>query len=91
MTAKAVEDTAFYIYDRLVSLNEVGGEPEPLRHARRRSSTRCSPSGASASRARSRRPRTHDTKRSEDVRVRIDALSEIPREWRGALAPLGAG
>lgn len=79
--AKAVEDTAFYRFNRLVSLNEVGGHPARF--------------GTSVSAFhqlnQSRLPRlahtlnatsTHDTKRSEDVRTRIDVLSEIGREWR---------
>ena len=78
VTAKAVEDTAFYIYNRLVSLNEVGGEPgrfgiQPEAvHAYNRD-------------RRSRWPHalsplsTHDTKRSEDVRARISVLSSCPR------------
>ena len=84
VTAKALEDTAFYVYVRLASLNEVGGEPDSFGtspaafhalNARRRASWPGSLSATS----------THDTKRSEDVRVRIAALSEIPREWRGRL------
>jgi (1->4)-alpha-D-glucan 1-alpha-D-glucosylmutase len=84
VTAKAVEDTAFYTYLRLASLNEVGGEPgrfgtapEEVHSlfAERRERFPTSLSATS----------THDTKRSEDVRVRIDALSEIPGEWRSAL------
>lgn len=79
--AKAVEDTAFYRFNRLVSLNEVGGEP-----------ARFGTSVAEFHKLnQSRLPRlayslnassTHDTKRSEDVRARIDVLSEIGREWR---------
>ncbi|MFN0017649.1 MAG: malto-oligosyltrehalose synthase [Pirellulaceae bacterium] len=78
---KAVEDTAFYRFNRLVSLNEVGGEPARF--------------GTSVAEFhqlnQSRLPRlshtlnatsTHDTKRSEDVRARISVLSEIGREWR---------
>jgi (1->4)-alpha-D-glucan 1-alpha-D-glucosylmutase len=84
VTAKAVEDTAYYTYLRLVSLNEVGGEPRRfgsspeevhLLFAERRERFPASLNATS----------THDTKRSEDVRVRIDALSEIPGEWRSAL------
>jgi (1->4)-alpha-D-glucan 1-alpha-D-glucosylmutase len=81
VTAKGVEDTAFYIYHRLVSLNEVGGDParfgmqpdelHPYLAARQRAW----PRGLSAL-------STHDTKRSEDVRARINVLSELPEEWR---------
>jgi len=84
VTAKAVEDTAFYAYVRLVSLNEVGGEPrhfgttpEEL-HALLEDRQARFPGSLSAT-------STHDTKRSEDVRVRISALTELPREWRAAV------
>ena len=84
--AKGVEDTAFYRYNRLVALNEVGGDPGTFGRRRRRASTArwSRPSAAG------RRPcwptSTHDTKRSEDVRARIALLSEIPDELgrRGA-------
>ena len=80
MMAKGVEDTAFYVYNRLVSLNEVGGDARPVRHLARcefhrdlpRSARRSWPSALSA-------PSTHDTKRSEDVRARLNVLSEMPR------------
>jgi (1->4)-alpha-D-glucan 1-alpha-D-glucosylmutase len=84
VTAKGVEDTAFYRYNRLVSLNEVGGEPDrfglPLEEFHRQCVTRQEkwPNGLSAT-------STHDTKRSEDVRARVHVLSEIPREWRAAV------
>jgi (1->4)-alpha-D-glucan 1-alpha-D-glucosylmutase len=88
VTAKAVEDTAFYTYVRLVSLNEVGGEPrrfgtppEEL-HALLADRQARFPGSLSAT-------STHDTKRSEDVRVRIDALSEVPMGLRTALSRLG--
>ncbi|WP_432725290.1 malto-oligosyltrehalose synthase [Variovorax sp. W6] len=85
VAAKGVEDTAFYRYFPLSSLNEVGGEPDLFGieveqfHA------------LSADRA-LRWPHTmlatstHDNKRSEDVRNRIDVLSEMPDEWMRALA-----
>jgi len=88
--AKGVEDTAFYNYNRLVSLNEVGGEPgrgsdpstsfEPVAefHARNERIARDWPHTMNAT-------STHDTKRSEDVRTRIDVLSEIPDTWRREL------
>jgi (1->4)-alpha-D-glucan 1-alpha-D-glucosylmutase len=79
-TAKGVEDTAFYVYQRLISLNEVGGDPgrfgiDPdelhqyflVRQQRW-------PHALSAL-------STHDTKRSEDVRARLNVLSEIPDDW----------
>ncbi|HXK34710.1 MAG TPA: malto-oligosyltrehalose synthase, partial [Dehalococcoidia bacterium] len=83
--AKGVEDTAFYVYNRLVSLNEVGGNPSrfgtPLAAFHRANVATCRrwPHTLTAS-------STHDTKRSEDVRARINALSEMPVEWRAAVA-----
>jgi (1->4)-alpha-D-glucan 1-alpha-D-glucosylmutase len=82
--AKGVEDTAFYIYNRLVSLNEVGGLPEQFGtslatfHKHNRERLKRWPHALLTT-------TTHDTKRSEDVRARINVLSEIPQEWRIAL------
>lgn len=82
--AKGVEDTTFYVYNRLVSLNEVGGHPEQfgtsLEELHRRAAYRASHWPASLLAT-----STHDTKRSEDVRARINVLSELPREWRQAV------
>lgn len=78
--AKGVEDTAFYRYNLLVSLNEVGGDPGRFGrsveefHATNRRRLERWPFEALAT-------STHDTKLGEDVRARIDALSEIPEEW----------
>jgi (1->4)-alpha-D-glucan 1-alpha-D-glucosylmutase len=78
--AKGVEDTAFYVYNRLVSLNEVGGMPErfgtPLEtfHGQNIERMKSWPHALIAT-------ETHDTKRSEDVRARINVLSELPVEW----------
>jgi (1->4)-alpha-D-glucan 1-alpha-D-glucosylmutase len=81
VTAKGVEDTAFYCYHRLISLNEVGGEPghfgvspDDLHEYFRRRQADWPHSMSALS--------THDTKRSEDVRARINVLSELPGEWR---------
>jgi (1->4)-alpha-D-glucan 1-alpha-D-glucosylmutase len=80
-TAKGIEDTAFYIYNRLISLNEVGGEPAKFGvspgelHAYLADRQAHWPHAISAL-------STHDTKRSEDVRARLHVLSEIPGEWR---------
>ena len=80
VAAKGMEDTVFYRYNRLVSLNEVGGDPRTfgfslsafhhasLDRARHWSTTMLATS-------------THDSKRSEDVRARIDALTEFPDQW----------
>ena len=84
VTAKGVEDTAFYIYNRLVSLNEVGGEPghfgvspEALHEYLRDRQAKWPYAMSALS--------THDTKRSEDVRARLNVLSEIPGEWAEAV------
>jgi (1->4)-alpha-D-glucan 1-alpha-D-glucosylmutase len=80
LAAKGMEDTTFYRYNRLVSLNEVGGNPRcfgisikafhhaSLDRARHWPHTMLATS-------------THDNKRSEDVRTRIDAITEFPDEW----------
>ncbi len=79
--AKGLEDTAFYIDSRLLSLNEVGGDPThfgvavPEFHRRGAERARRWPASMIAS-------TTHDTKRSEDARFRLDALSELPSLWR---------
>jgi (1->4)-alpha-D-glucan 1-alpha-D-glucosylmutase len=80
-TAKGIEDTAFYAYAPLLSRNEVGGGPEaPLERAT------TDFHAANAERA-ERWPAgmltvsTHDTKRSADLRSRLDVLSELPVEW----------
>jgi len=82
--AKGLEDTAFYRYNRLVSLNEVGGNPGQFGitadtlhrfNADRQSHWPRALSPLS----------THDTKRSEDVRARINVLSEMADEWRDAV------
>ena len=82
--AKGVEDTAFYRYLPLTSLNEVGADlakpPAAAECFHRENALR-----------RARYPQsllattTHDTKRSEDVRARISVLSEIPQVWRAAV------
>jgi (1->4)-alpha-D-glucan 1-alpha-D-glucosylmutase len=82
--AKALEDTAFYRFNRLASLNEVGGDPGKFGtsveefHRQNRARLKSWPNGLLAS-------STHDTKRSEDVRARISVLSEVPVEWRAAV------
>ncbi|WP_194869236.1 malto-oligosyltrehalose synthase [Myxococcus sp. AB025B] len=79
--AKGLEDTVFYIYNRLVSLNEVGGEPERFGtrtttfHLRNQERAEHWPASQLTT-------STHDTKRSEDVRARINVLTELPEEWR---------
>jgi (1->4)-alpha-D-glucan 1-alpha-D-glucosylmutase len=82
--AKGAEDTAFYSFNRLVSLNEVGGVPERFglsladfhRQNQERLASRPHTMLATS---------THDTKPSEDVRARINVISEMPLAWREAL------
>ncbi len=78
--AKGVEDTTFYCYNRMVALNEVGGDPGRFGvspeefHKFNQKAQAEHPATMLAS-------STHDTKRSEDVRARLSLLSEIPGEW----------
>lgn len=80
ITAKGVEDTAFYRYNRLVALNEVGGDPGTFGasvesfHAQNAARLAELPHTLVAT-------STHDTKRSEDVRMRMAAITELPKEW----------
>jgi (1->4)-alpha-D-glucan 1-alpha-D-glucosylmutase len=84
VTAKGLEDTAFYRFHPLASLNEVGGEPAifgttPARFHRRNQDRQESwPDALSAT-------ATHDTKRGEDTRARINVLSEMPEDWNRAV------
>jgi len=79
--AKAFEDTLLYVYNPLISLNEVGGDPRPLTAPSANFPSfvikrlRDWPNALNAT-------TTHDTKRSEDIRARISVLSEMPAEWR---------
>lgn len=83
--AKGLEDTTFYVYNRFVSLNEVGGSPEifgiSLDHFHRANAARAGTWAASMLST-----STHDTKRSEDVRARLNVLSEMPRIWATEVA-----
>ena len=85
LMAKSLEDTTFYRYHRLLALNEVGGDPAAKAlpvdgfHKMMRTRAREWPHGMTAT-------ATHDTKRGEDARARIVALSEIPGEWTSAVA-----
>jgi (1->4)-alpha-D-glucan 1-alpha-D-glucosylmutase len=82
--AKGVEDTTFYVYDRLVSCNEVGASASLLGISSDRFHEYCHylsehwPNSMLAT-------STHDNKRSEDVRTRISLLTEIPDRWTEAL------
>ncbi|MBL6447471.1 malto-oligosyltrehalose synthase [Fulvivirga sp. 29W222] len=80
LAAKGVEDTIFYIYNRLISHNEVGDSPRHFGivpttfHKRMIQREKHAPLSINAT-------ATHDTKRGEDARMRINTLSEIPDEW----------
>lgn len=82
ITAKGVEDTTMYVYNRLVSMNEVGGyhTDVPLERFHRFNTERQRRWPAAMNTI-----STHDTKRSADVRARLDVLSELPDEWDRAL------
>ncbi len=82
--AKGVEDTAFYRYHRLVSLNEVGGDPGTFGRPADRFHEWCGRI-ADTWPATMLTLSTHDTKRSGDVRARLDVLSEIPGEWEASV------
>ena len=79
--AKGLEDTAFYVYNRFIANNEIGGSPKQFSisaeefHENNRKRAEKYPFSMLAT-------STHDTKRSEDVRARLDVLSEMPRSWR---------
>jgi (1->4)-alpha-D-glucan 1-alpha-D-glucosylmutase len=84
VAAKGIEDTALYVNNRLVSLNEVGADPTQFGsdpavvHAWMADRQARWPRALSAT-------ATHDTKRGEDVRARLNVLSEIPGAWREAV------
>ena len=89
VTAKGVEDTAFYRHLRLLALNEVGGDPARFGlsvdafHAANAARAERFPRGLLVT-------QTHDTKRSGDVRARIGALSTMADEWAALAEALGA-
>ena len=85
MMAKSLEDTAFYRYHRLLALNEVGGDPAARAlsvdafHEAMKIRAGEWPHGMTST-------ATHDTKRGEDARARLMALTELPGEWTSAVA-----
>ena len=89
VTAKGVEDTTFYRWNRFVALNEVGGAPD-------RFGVSPAEFHAAAARREASSPHamttlsTHDTKRSEDVRARLAVLSEVTLEWGAFLRTASA-
>ncbi len=82
--AKGFEDTMLYVYNQLISLNEVGSSPQKFGfsreefHAFNAQKAVAMPHTMNAT-------ATHDVKRGEDVRARINVLSEIPQEWESCL------
>jgi (1->4)-alpha-D-glucan 1-alpha-D-glucosylmutase len=84
VAAKGIEDTALYVYNRLLSLNEVGGDPTrfglapAIVHERLAERHQRWPLALSAT-------ATHDTKRGEDMRARLNVLSELPGAWKMAV------
>ncbi len=84
LMAKGVEDTALYVYNRLLSQNEVGGSPDSLGirrsefHRFNRLRAKLGPHSLNAT-------STHDSKRGEDARARINVLSEMPARWEEVL------
>ncbi len=82
--AKGVEDTAFYNYNRLISLNEVGGDPGRFGVSPEEFHQFCIQNQESHPRT-MLASSTHDTKRSEDVRVRISLVSEMPEDWAASV------
>ncbi|NMO93810.1 malto-oligosyltrehalose synthase [Actinomycetospora sp. TBRC 11914] len=89
VTAKGVEDTTFYRWNRFVALNEVGGAPDRFGvrpaefHAANAHRDAATPAAMTTL-------STHDTKRSEDVRARLAVLSELTAEWGAFLRKLAA-
>lgn len=80
LMAKGIEDTLFYVYNRLLALNEVGGNPGKFGislaefHQINQQQMQAWPHKMNAT-------ATHDTKRGEDVRARLNVISEIPEQW----------
>ena len=80
LMAKGVEDTIFYVYNRLLSLNEVGGSPDKFGafisefHNYNKQKAKLWPHSLNTL-------NTHDTKRSDDIRARLNVLSEMPNLW----------
>jgi (1->4)-alpha-D-glucan 1-alpha-D-glucosylmutase len=85
LMAKGFEDTFLYVYHRLISLNEVGGDPGRFGlsldafHECNRARARIWPHAMNAT-------ATHDAKRGEDARARINVLSELPQDWERRLS-----
>ncbi len=87
--AKGLEDTHLYQYNRLLCLNEVGGAPHVFGtppeafHAQNEEVLRHHPLNFTTA-------NTHDTKRSDEVRLRISCISEVPKEWERLIHQLSS-
>lgn len=88
LMAKGFEDTLLYVYNRLISLNDVGGNPSKFGisleefHEFNKKKINLWPHSINTT-------STHDTKRGEDVRARLNVLSEIPEEWKKSIKKWG--
>jgi (1->4)-alpha-D-glucan 1-alpha-D-glucosylmutase len=82
--AKGVEDTAFYCFNRMIGLNEVGGAPDRNGMTIAEFHDYCARMQASHPQTMTTLS-THDTKRADDVRARLAAITEIPGRWRAAV------
>ena len=85
LTAKGVEDTTFYIYNPLISHDEVGDSPSTLGISIGEFHRRMDARQKSASLSLNATA-THDTKRGEDVRIRLNVLSGIPETWKAVVS-----
>jgi len=83
--AKGVEDTAFYRYNRMIGLNEVGGAPDSKGLTVSEFHDYCAKMQATHPHTMTTLS-THDTKRSDDVRARLAAITEIPDQWKTAVS-----
>jgi len=82
--AKGVEDTAFYCFNRMIALNEVGNDPGRIGLTVEAFHEYCAKMQATHPHTMTTLS-THDTKRADDVRARLAVITEIPREWKAAL------
>jgi (1->4)-alpha-D-glucan 1-alpha-D-glucosylmutase len=83
--AKGVEDTAFYCYNRMIGLNEVGGAPDRNGLTVAEFHDYCGKMQATHPQTMTTLS-THDTKRSDDVRARLAAITEIPGRWKAMVS-----
>lgn len=89
LLAKAMEDSAFYVFNRLLCLNEVGGDPGRF-GVEAQDWDKAMGQRLEAWPAALNATATHDAKRGEDARMRLAALSELPQPWNEALKALGS-